>query len=257
MVTRAKLARPTARNQKKQIVSLAKTVARNSKYLRQQRVYTDYQWGQPTARGIQGALNDQLWYGWGLTNVSQWQPCLRQDTNTAQSSRTYALRMQLNMRVNLGDVTQLCYMNIFIVSLRSDATDALTLTDNVGGMNQLITDIDFIQNDTNEGANLRLNSGKFKVHACKYITLVPNTAQAPVPANASAGNPYSTWRKWQWNIPLKFSIRMPANRPWGNVLFEDMPHYEKLYLLAYSSQFPADTQPNLFGDALITCINYS
>ncbi len=257
LVSRIKYKRPTAFNQKKQLTTLARSVARNSKYLRQQRVYTDYQWGQADQRGITASLNNALWYGWKLTDVTQWEACLRQDANTAQSSITYALRMQLNCRANLGTVTKLTYLNVFVISARPDDVEGLNITDNVGGMTQLVPNIDFVEQTANEGANIRLNSGKFKVLACKYMTLLPNTAQAAVPANAAAGNPFSTWRKWQWNIPLKFSIRMPSNRPWTNVLFEDMPYYEKLYFLVYSTSDPSDTNPNIYADALISCLNYS
>ncbi len=247
---------PTAYNQKRQMYSLARQVARNTKVIKTQKVYTDYQWGQVNARGLTALMNDGQWYGWELTDFSQWQPVMRRDQNVAQASRTFAVRMQLNCRANLGTVTQLCYMNVFIISPRSDATDGLTITDLVGGMTSLNADIDYIESTDNEGANLRLNSGLYKVHACKYMTLMPNTSNIALPANSVVGNPYTTWRKWQWNIPLKFTVRNPINRPWNQLEFDNLPYYEKLYFVAVATVNPNDTQANIFADAHITCINY-
>lgn len=255
--TRAKYSKPTARNQKKQIVSLAKQVERNSKVLRQQRVYTDYQWGQHESRGMYAEMVSGTWYGWALTDTSLWQPVLRQDINTIASSRTYAARVQLNCRVNLGTVANITYLNVFLVKARPDQVEALKINDANGGMDQLVAQEDFVEQSFNETANVRLNSGRLKVLACRYVTLMPNTGAAPLPADSAAGNPYSTWRKWQWNVPLKFTIRNPSNHSWKNVAFDDMPYYERLYVIAYSGSIPSDGHPKFFCDSLISCINYN
>lgn len=255
--TKAKYSKPTPGNQKRQIVSLAKAVERNTKVLRSQRVYTDYQWGQAESRGMYAEMVSGTWYGWQLTDVAQWQPVLRQDENTVASSRTFAARVQLNCRANLGTVSNICYLNVFLVKCRPDMVEALNVTDLVGGMTQLSAQHDFIEQSFNETANVRLNSGRFKVLACKYMTFMPNTGASPLPADAAAGNPYSTWKKWQWNVPLKFTIRNPSNHPWKNIAFADMPYYERLYVVAYSGSIPSDGHPKLFCDALVTCVNYN
>lgn len=258
ITTRIKYKRPTANNQKKQLLTLAKRVTRNTQILDTQKVFTDYQWGQTDSRGMFASLNTSQWYGWRLTTFNQWQAVLRQDANVADSARTYAIRAQLNCRVNIGDVTQLSYINVFLVTPRKDAVDTLTIQNDVGGMVQLSPNVDFIQHTSNEAANLRLNSAKFKVLACKYVTLTPNSATQPLPAGFGVGNPYSTWRKWQWNVPLKFTIRQPSgDRPWTNLQFGDLPYHQKLYVLVYSGSAPINTRPDFICDAMFTCVNFA
>lgn len=258
LASRVKYKRPTAGNQKKQILSLANKVARNTKILSSQKVYTDYQWGQTDARGMFASLNTSQWYGWRLTNLVQWQPVLRQDANVIESSSTYAIRAQLNCRINIGDVTQLSYLNVFLVTPRQDSAADLVINNDVGGMVQLQVNNDYILHTSNEDANVRLNSGKFKVLASKYVTLTPNTASQPLPPGFAAGNPYSTWRKWQWNVPLKWTVQQHSGqRPWSTVPFDDLPYYKKLYLLVYSGTAPITSRPDFICDALITCINFT
>lgn len=258
LATRTRYSKPSASNQKKQILTLAKKVRRNTSLLRQQRVYTDYQWGQTVIRGMYADCISGTWHGWKITDVhNSWQPCLRQDINTAASSRTFAKRVQLNCRAEMGTASNICYMNVFLVTCRSDFIGGITVTDNVGGMTQLVDQEDFIEQSFNETANIRLNSGRFKVHACKYMTLLPNTGAAPLPASASVGDPASIWRKWQWNLPLNFTIRNPSNHPWSQVEFDNMPFYEKYFIIVYCGAIPSDGKPKFMCDALATCINYS
>jgi len=258
--TRAKYQAPTARNQQKQIRSLAWRVAKNTRFIANQKVYTDYQWGDALtpSTGIAQALNSGTWYGFGLTDFARWLPCLRQDGNVFESSKTYCVRMQLNCRVDIGDVDQLTYINIFVVSPRRDAVDVVNLTaPPLGSMTQLSLGQDFIENSQNQGAAVRLNSGRFKVHAAKYVTLTPNAPSEPLPTGQAVGNSFSTWRKWQWNVPLKFTVRNPSNRPWHDLIFEDMAYYQRFYLLAYSTNIGGVAGPRLDSTILSTAINFS
>lgn len=256
LTSRARSAKPTARNQKRQIVSLSRRVAKNTSLLRQQRIYTDYQWGQTEQRGMFLSPHSGVWAGWRLTDLAQWVPVLRQDMNVITSSKTFALRMQLNLRANIGTVQNQCFFNVFLVTCRKDSADALDIQDFIGGMHPLVHNIDFIDHSENETANVRLNSGKYKVHACKYFTLMPNTGEGPIPADASAGQPSALWRKWQWNVPLKFSFRNPANHDWKSLSWEHLAYYQKYYLLVYTGSLPDSGYPKFYCDALATCINY-
>lgn len=261
IATRAKYQRPTAQNQKRQIVSLARRVSLNTKAIRSQRVYTDYQFADNLAEttGIVTDLQGGHWQGYALTDFTQWKPVLRQDTNAQESSKTFCMRMQMNCRVDIGDVLQIAYINLFVVSLRRDATDVVILTPPpIGAISQLTLNDDFVEGSSNQGVNVRLNPARFKVHACKYITLLPNTPTTPITAGFSVGNPYSTWRKWQWNVPLKFNVRTSAStRPWLKLNFDDMAHYQKFYLLAYSTNLGGTNGPTFACDILNTCINTS
>lgn len=260
LATRAKYQRPSAKNQKRQIVSLAKQVAKNTAHINSQKVFTDFQWGdlQAPSKGIVQAMSTGTWYAWPLTDFSRWGPVLRTDSNVMESSKTYCVRCQLNVRCNIGDVSQLAYVNVFVVTPRKDAIDSITLQPpTIGQMQQLVQGTQFIESNQNEGANVRLNTSQFKVHAAKYITLTPNAPTEPLPQGQSVGNPFATWRKWQWNIPLKFSVRMPVNRPWHNIPLDDMAYYQRFYLLAYATHIGGTTGPLLYADSLTTCINFA
>ncbi len=261
LANRAKSQRPTAQNQKRQIVSLARRVSLNTRAIRSQRVYTDYQFGDCLAdtTGIVTELEGGIWQGFALTDFSKWRPVLRQDINVQSSSKTFCLRSQLNCRVDIGDVLQIAYINLFLVSLRRDATDVVVLTPPpVGSMSQLDLNQDYIEGSLNQGVNIRLNPARYKVHASKYITLLPNMPTVPLPVGSVVGNPYSTWRKWQWDLPLKFSVRTSATtRPWLDLRFDDMAHYQKYYLLAYSTNLGGSNGPSFTCDILSTCVNTS
>ena len=73
--------------------------------------------------------------------------------------------------MDIGDTTQVACVNVFIVSSRKDAVDGINITNEVTGtMDQLSVDTDFMENLNLNGADITLNSAKFKVHASKYIT---------------------------------------------------------------------------------------
>ena len=146
-------------------------------------------------------MGTRTWFAWGSTDINQWSPCLRIDQNVIASAKTHILRAQLNCRVDIGDTAQVSYINVFLVSLRKEATNAINITNEVTGtMDQLSVDTDYIENFNLNGADITLNSAKYKVHASKYITLTPQAPTGPFPVGQAVGNPYSTWRKWQWNV---------------------------------------------------------
>lgn len=260
VATRARLKPPTARNQRKQIYTLAKRVARNTKYIQAKKVFTDYQYGDSGAgtRGIAQICTNGNWYGWGLTNYQMWIPCLRQDANVQDSSRTFAVRMQLNCRVDVGNVTKGAFLNIFLVTPRKDKTNGIELNPPPDGqMAPLVLNGDYIENSQNQGTNIRLNSGKYCVKAAKYISLASDTLDDAVPAGQAVGNPFSTWRKFQWNVPLKWSVRNPGNRPWHQVVFQDQAYWRQYYLLVYTTNADGgNVGVNFSADPMYTCINF-
>lgn len=255
--TRIRFKRPTAKNQKRQLYSLSKRVARNTRYIRNQRVYTDYQWGDDVSRGIAMDCKNAKWYGWPLTDYTHWIPVLRRDANVAEAQRTFALRMQLNCRVSTGTVTKGAFLNIFLVSPRANQVEPLSLTPPPAGtIGQLSQDEDYIKNGF-QGTQVRLNPSKYHVHACKYITLCSNTLDAALPATDPAGDPYSTWRKWSWTVPLKFSVRSTDSDPWHKVPFHQQYYNRKYFLLIYSTNGDGGDLGAFFTcDLMATCLNY-
>ena len=116
---------------------------------------------------------------------------------------------------------------------------------------------DYIENFNLNGAGITLNLAKFKVRASKCITLTPQAPTTPFPEGQAVGNPYSTWRKWQWNIAYKFSVREPDGVSWRGLKFDQMQNDQKFYLLAYSLSLGQQTGPNLNAIVHTTCVNFS
>ena len=123
-------------------------------------------------------------------------------------------------------------------------------------------DEDFIQGGV--GFNCRLNSARFKVHAAKYITLSVPSVGSTGSGPTVAGNPFTTYRKWQWNIDLKFPITtanptggIPASNSWRTKSIDELPFYNRYYLLIYVSHDGTAPvgQPVVSWDALFTCVN--
>ena len=105
------------------------------------------------------SVRTRSWYAWGLTNIEQWSPCLRIDQNVIAGAKTHLLRAQLNCRVDFGDTTQVAYINVFLVSLRKEATNAINIINEVtGAMDPLSVGTDYVENFNLNGADITLNS---------------------------------------------------------------------------------------------------
>lgn len=257
-VTRVRFQRPTARNQQKQILYNAKTIRRLNKAVFGNRVYCDWRtFGQMFATLDQGTVTD-TWFCVPLTNFLDWQAVLRRDQNVADSSTTYVQRLQLNLRMYLQQANY-AFMNIFVVTNRKDQNARDTPAAIAAG-NDPLDEIDYIAGP--EGINIRLNSAIWKVHFAQYVTLTESTllefgASPPLPA----GNPYSTWRKAQVNIPLKMKVRNPTSgTPWTQLRYMNLPYYQRYQLLVQMhQQAPDDTAINngarLDWDCMATTIN--
>ncbi|CAK0905797.1 unnamed protein product [Prorocentrum cordatum] len=216
----------------------------------------DWQWYEGASTGISRPLATGTWYAWPLTDVGHWLPVLRQADSVNTASKTYAMRMQLNCRLDAGNVTQRTFLNAFLVSPRKDHTGVIKPIGPNGAIPQLTAIDDDIDNDLFPGASVRLNSAKFKVHAVKYATLTPNSLTAPVANLRDVSYPFATYRKWQWNVPIKLSVRQVDGNSWRTAQFDQFAYYQKYFLLVYSTSLANDTEPNIHVDALTTCINF-
>jgi len=241
----------TARNQKSQIMANARLLARHAKLIRRHKVYTDWQFTNTI-----NVTNSLTWYGAKLTDFSSWNPVLRQDPLAGRSTRTFIDRMVINMRATLKDAIN-TGISIFIVTPRKDfaSRDFSSIAP------QLTTEYIY-PNPGAAGFNVRLNSNVVKVHHAKYITLTANGLDDSGPPD-NAGNPFTTYRKWQVKIPFKSSVQFPAQytagENWRNVTWEMLPYYQKYYLIVFTStEFsvtPGADGPFVTFDQLATCIN--
>lgn len=256
VATRAKYQKPTARNQRAQILGNASAI-RTIRSLMPKPVYTDFQYCAGYGPFFPGApavytsiLSDQL------MNPTQWVPVLRRDANVLQSSTTLVKRLQINMRYNLG-ASNWCQMTTFIVSLRRDAANRVV------DPALLVENDDFIVS-TQEGFNARLNPAVFKVHYARNISLAANVWQeeaAVVGGQAIAGNATTTFRKGQINLKLNYKLRQPTSvTPWKTMTMPQLPHYQRLYILTFfkgQTDGVDDDPPGVFYDCLYTCYNAS
>lgn len=257
-VTRVRFQKPTARNQQKQIMYNAKVISRLNKAVFGNRVYCDWRYQGQMFTTLDDGNVSKTWFCIPLTSFPDWDAVLRQDDNVSSSSTTYVNRMQLNMRLFLQQ-SNYAFFNIFVVTPRKDQNARDTPAQIALGNNPL-NNIDYIASP--EGINLRLNSAIWKVHFAKYATLTESTllefgSSPPLPA----GNPYSTWRKCQVNIPLKMKVRNPTSgTPWKSLRYMNLPYYHRYQLLVEIQQQAPDTVAvnggaRLDWDLLSTTIN--
>lgn len=257
VIKRAKFQKPTARNQKSQIMGNAMAI-RSLRRLVPPPVYTDYQYSRgygpffgPDPTDFSSILCDKL------MNPTQWLPCLRRDANALESTTTLVKRMQVNLRFNLGQANW-CQMTTFIVSLRRDAAnrtpdDTATLTEGD----------DFIVS-TQEGFNARLNPSVFKVHYVRNLSLMSASWKEPETQAGQAvftSNSATTFAKGQVNMKLNFRLRQPVTpQNWKVMTQEQLSPHQRLYILTFfkgSTNEPDDTPPAVYYDALYTCYNSS
>ncbi len=251
-VARVKYQAPTAYHQRSQILANARLLASHARQLRTHKVFTDWQ----NTGGITPLASD-AWAVVKLTDFADWNSVLRQDPVVAQKSHTFVARISLNMRYNLNDA-DFMGLNVFVVTMRRNATSADPFA------TPPVITRDWIEPGQAQGFNIRLNPGVFKVHFARYITLTKNTLNVDQVATETVGNPYSTWKKGQINLPVRMSVTQPAlfaaAGAWHDLDFNDLPYYHKYYLMVYPTYTTSGTgtlRPAVSYDALATCINNS
>lgn len=257
VVKRARFQKPTARNQKSQIMGNAMAI-RSLRRLVPPPVYTDYQYSRgygpffgPDPTAYSSVLCDKL------MNCTNWVPVLRRDSNALESTTTLIKRMQLNIRYDLGE-SNWCQITTFVVSLRRDAAnrtpdDTATLTEGD----------DFIVS-TQQGFNARLNPSVFKVHYVRNLSLMSASWTQPetVAGNATfTSNSLTTFAKGQVNMKLNFRLRQPVTpQNWKSMTQEQLSPHQRLYILTFfkgSTNDVDDAPPAVYYDALYTCYNSS
>lgn len=255
VATRAKYQKPTARNQRAQILGNARMIKRIRTILPTP-VLCDWQYklnipveastdGQPTFIQRAYSLMD-----FGNT----WGPVLRISTTVNNEVATKILRMNINFRYNLNN-SDWAQMTCYIVTLRKDSAnrDPLTIP--------LQSGEDFVGN--NDLFNARLNPAIWKVHWARNITLTSNTflgATATVQGDTFAGNPRTTYAKGNVTIKPSFRIRAPAGDFWRNMVPNQLPYYQRYYLLTFltannTAAIADGTQAAVDMDMLATTMN--
>lgn len=262
VVTRAKYQKPTAANQKKQILGNALAI-RALRRIMPSPIYTDWQYSnvlRPVIddAGLVESIHQAQLMSPADGNVNPfWLPVMRQDVNVNESSATRVLRMQLNLRYRLG-IANWAQYSTFVVSIRKDAADRIINEAN------LVKGQDYISN-LGDDFNVRLNPAVFKVHYARYVTLTLNAfveRPAVVGGVALAANPQTTYAKGQVNMKLGINLKQPTQGlSWTAMNQSQLGPSQRYFLLTFINQ-QADIVggPNIDVarvnfDALYTCYN--
>lgn len=254
--TKVKFQRPTASNQRKQIMANTVAVKRLYSAVLSNRVYCDWQ-----MVGQVHSVNDPAgftrnWACYPLTDYNSWGPCLRRDVNVAESAATMVERLSLNFRYSLMGSNWAQY-NVFIVTPRKDAAAVDLPVRFTSGT------FPVVQEEYTEGPdafNFRLNPAIFKVHYASYRTLTATTLFGSV-TNAKGANPFTTWAKGQVNLRSNIRVRMPSGTSsWKTLPYMHQAYYKRYFLLVCIVQdadagVPVGSTAQFSFDQLATTMN--
>lgn len=177
-----------------------------------------------------------------LTNFSGWRPVLRESLIVNNKSSTTIYRMNMNIRYTL-QASYWAQISFFIVTLRKDSSNR-----DFDGQQVLVEGQDYIANRVGADAvnvqsfqqNARLNPNVFKVHYARHVSMAQGgylEEPAQIQQNDVVSNSFGTYRKGQVNLKMRMKVRNPVgNLAWGNVTFEQLPYYQKYYIITLVNQ---------------------
>lgn len=234
--TKVKYQPPTARNQKKQIMSNAFAIKKLYKMALPKQVYCDWQYvGQMRSAGYDPSGYTKEWFCLPLTDYANWGQVMRRDQLAAESSTTYIRNMTVNMRYNLLK-SSYCQYNVFICTSRRDSSNTdWPVRIGTGAAGYPVILDDYIEGPN--AWNMRLNPSIFKVHYAEYKTLTESTLTLPSVPTTGAGNPWSTWAKGQVTLSCKSNVRKPSSvsgaaaKSWRTVPYMQQPYYKRYFML--------------------------
>jgi len=238
VATKAKYQKPSAANQKRQILGNAYAIRAMRKMLPNP-AYCDWQRkfdhvSLTSQDGFTNTINSTE-----LMSPVTWISVLRKDDNVNEASTTCVKRLQLNLRYLLQQ-SRYTQQSVFVVSLRRNAANRIP-----GSFNLVLND-DYIYSGLDW--NVRLNPSIFRVHWCRYVTMTSSGLLDPrtsvTPGQTFAGNPNTTFAKGQINLPVNLSIREPNGLPWKAMDQGQLPPSKRLYLLSFQSTY---TDPSVSG----------
>lgn len=248
---------PTARNQRSQIMSNRRDIERLKRRTQRHYIYTDWQ--------LTGDFSPQLvnngWCCQLLMAPQQWSSVLRGDPTVQRCTHTFIKRMQLNGYVTLEQADRL-FLSMFIVTPRKQVAGRSFDPFDPIASDPPVLNVDYIESNAEPGRGIRLNPAVFKVHCAKYITLTKNALDLSGGAGP-AGNPFTTYRKFQVNMDLNIKCSVPSfttgpggTPNWLSREFKDFPYFQKYQILTYASWSGTGTiNPTFVTDPLFTCIN--
>lgn len=253
--TKVKYQRPTARNQRKQIMTNARVISKLYKAVMTKRIFCDWQFVGQLRSTVDPAGFTRTWGCFPLTDFAQWGSVLRQDTNVLEASSTYVQRMVINMRYQLRKSSWAQY-NVFIVTPRKDAANYDAPVAFAAGTFP-VEGQQYIEGP--DAFNFRLNPAVWKVHFASYKTLTETTLFSP--AQQPAGNPWTTFSKQSATIKCGINVKLPLTTgAWTELPYMQQAYHKRYFILACIVQ---DANPGVLPgasaeftfDSLATTIN--
>ena len=217
VATRARFQRPTARNQRSQIRSLAKVCLANRRILNGAKAYTDW------FDGANPRPTDGLWYAAELMSPVDWTASNRQNADVLVSSNIWLRNMVLELYCSSDTKTQACVFDIYVVSLRPGASNWIPQA-SVAGVWEEGTEYTTM----GSGNSVIPNAGLFKTHANFHFRLYP---RLPPNDPQYSGNPQTVYRNFKTNIRLGTKLRSPAALSWKTLTMSALPPHQRLYLI--------------------------
>lgn len=245
--------RPTRRGNRKGILANSRVIRRLDKIQKSHMVYTDY-----TINGFHAASYIQ-WHCAALVNPDQFTAVLRQNNDVTREGSTYLRYMTLNLYTWLTNSQAATTWNIYLVRMRKTFGN-YNLEDVInnippqpappapywGSGDAWHSGVEF--------GKVTLNTGMVKVMKHWYYTQSCNridTTQANI-----AGNPASTYRRIQVNIPLKFKISSQYLQSWTSLDNTSIPYYQQVYLVFRPESRDQTVLNSLQWDAVVSAVNY-
>lgn len=239
--TRARYQRPSARNQQRQIQSLAKLALANRKALAASRSYTDW-YASATVLGT-----SSLWNATSLMEMADWAAGNRQDADVLVSQNIWLRNMVFEYFFQTYNKTEPISVDMYIVTIRPSASDWEPSAAPTGSLRpDDYQDMGF----TNSAS---LNSGVFKVLWNKQFRIFP---QDPALVD-KAGNPFATYRQGQVNLSLNFKLRSPLSTSWKSLRASDIPARQRVYLLWRATSADTSNQYRFTWGQHVTAIAQS
>lgn len=216
---RIRYQRPSARNQRRQLQSVARMALRSNRILNSHRIYQDW----TVNSGISFTTNGD-WTIKPFFDPVSWDACLRRDLTPLTQSGCFVRECQFSYFMANNTKSLPSTVSLFLVTLRRQA--------NWGGTMALNEEY-IVQG---EGSAPILNSAIFRCLWSRNHQIFPAKTAAQsggTITEVATGNPETQYKRAKTTIRLNFSLRSPSDLSWKQLGQEDLPYWQRLYLLAF------------------------
>lgn len=231
-VAKVKYQRPTASNQKRQILSNKLQLNRLSAIVKSNMVYTDWMLTNNYT------VPDGSWFVQPLSNPGDWTSALRSSTAVNNSQSTFMQSARLYFAAYSSGVGA-SHVNVFIVSPASESADRNPFVSGPTIYTEYVGSHDGSQCIT-------LNPDVYKVHHHKSVLLTTCNPETGIPATLPVmfpGDPRTTYSKWFTGYKTRHKITSPTGlmdsggvyqpQNWRSVQIEQLPYSQRMYFLIH------------------------